>query len=235
MLAQASTAYLKWVPVQAPVSSGATCGNGTPFHFFVNRAIGTRKTLIYFEGGGACWQQRECLGKGKFSEVATNPNGVPANYFSQINLAAFGLVSPMIWRLSPLNRTVTQSWNLVYVPYCTGDVHTGNAVGVYGDQTPSSPLTYYHRGHVHAQQVAVADGRAVAPDGLGDQVAVPQDVGRHVAGAEQHRDLSALVGSGQLQVFQARRLGVLRLGRERVAHDQADHQGDDVSQHGGLR
>lgn len=154
MLAQASTAYLKWVPVQAPVASGATCGNGTPFHFFVNRAIGTRKTLIYFEGGGACWQQRECLGKGKFSEVATNPNGVPANYFSQINLAAFGLVSPMIWRLSPLNRTVTQSWNLVYVPYCTGDVHTGNAVGVYGDQTPSSPLSYFHRGHVNAQQVA---------------------------------------------------------------------------------
>jgi len=150
----ANTPYLKWSAVQAPVSSGASCGNGTPFHFFVNRSLFSRKTLVYFEGGGACWQQRECLGQGKFSEVATNPNGVPADYFSQLNLAAFGLVSPMITRFNPLNPSLTQSWNIVYVPYCTGDVHTGNAVGVYGDQTPSAPLTYYHRGHVNAQQVA---------------------------------------------------------------------------------
>ncbi|RYE72055.1 MAG: pectinacetylesterase, partial [Oxalobacteraceae bacterium] len=33
----AQAAYLKWEMVELPVSSGASCGNGTPYRFFVNR------------------------------------------------------------------------------------------------------------------------------------------------------------------------------------------------------
>lgn len=156
--AHATVQYNKWVSVAAPASTGAACGNGSVYHYFVNRAPNASKTLIYFEGGGACWGQHDCLGKGKFSEVATNPNGVPSNYLSQLNLAAFGMISPMIWRTSFLQKTVTQSWNLVYVPYCTGDVHIGNAVNVYKDEDPNKPLTYYHRGYRNVKEV----GRWVA-------------------------------------------------------------------------
>lgn len=158
LVGHAAVQFNRWVAVEAPASTGAACGNGSVYHYFVNRAPNTDKTLIYFEGGGACWGQHDCLGKGKFSEVATNPNGVPSNYLSQLNLAAFGMISPMIWRSSFLTKTVTQSWNLVYVPYCTGDVHTGSSVNVYKDEDPAKPLTYYHRGYANAKEV----GRWVA-------------------------------------------------------------------------
>ena len=87
-LAQAAVQYYKWTPVTLPVASGASCGNGTPARVFVNRTPMTTKTLVYFEGGGACWNQNSCLGKGKLTDVATNPNGVPENYLSQVNAAA---------------------------------------------------------------------------------------------------------------------------------------------------
>ena len=57
-------AYFKWETVELPASSGASCGNGTPYRFFVNRTPFTSKTVVIFEGGGACWDQNACLGKG---------------------------------------------------------------------------------------------------------------------------------------------------------------------------
>src|SRR3989344_4947004 len=138
-LAQAAVEYYKWTPVTLPVASGASCGNGTPARVFVNRTPMTTKTLVYFEGGGACWNQKSCQGKGKLSEVASNPNGVPENYFSQVNIAAFGMGTPLMTRTPLLGKIYTQSWNIVYVPYCTGDVHAGVSVQTYSD-ADSGPL-----------------------------------------------------------------------------------------------
>ena len=75
-LAQAAVQYYKWTPVTLPVASGASCGNGTPARVFVNRTPMTTKTLVYFEGGGACWNQNSCLGKGKLTEVATDTQNI---------------------------------------------------------------------------------------------------------------------------------------------------------------
>jgi len=35
---------------------------------------------------------------------------------------------------------------MVYLPYCTGDVHTGDRLAVYSDADPASPRTQFHRG-----------------------------------------------------------------------------------------
>lgn len=153
-LAQAAVEYYKWTPVTLPVASGASCGNGTPARVFVNRTPLTTKTLVYFEGGGACWNQKGCQGKGKLTEVASNPNGVPENYLSQVNLAAFGMSTPLITRTALLGKIFTQSWNLVYVPYCTGDVHTGASMQVYSDADAANPTTYYHRGYKNAKALS---------------------------------------------------------------------------------
>ena len=151
MLAQAAVEYYKWTPVTLPAASGASCGNGTPARVFVNRTPMTTKTLVYFEGGGACWNQNGCLGKGKLTEVASNPKGVPENYFSQVNLAGFGLSTPLITRTPLLGKIYTQNWNIVYVPYCTGDVHTGANVVTYNDADATKPTVYYHRGYKNAK------------------------------------------------------------------------------------
>ncbi|MCW7540385.1 pectinacetylesterase family protein [Aquabacterium sp. A7-Y] len=148
----ASAGYFQWDTVELPAASGASCGNGTPYRFFVNRTPFTSKTVIVFEGGGACWDQASCLGEGPLS--ATNPDGVPADYLQRLNTAAFGLVTPFTARLHPFDRISTQDWNIVYLPYCTGDVHTGHAVQVYSDRDPAQPRVQYHRGQANATGAA---------------------------------------------------------------------------------
>ena len=109
--ATAQAAYFQWEAVELPAASGASCGNGTPYRFFVNRTPFTSKTVVMFEGGGACWDQAAC--KGGTLLDAVNPDGIPANYMTDFNRQAhLGLVTPFTMRLHPLQSVQTQSWNL---------------------------------------------------------------------------------------------------------------------------
>jgi hypothetical protein len=108
---------------------------------------------VMFEGGGACWDQAAC--KGGTELDAVNPDGIPANYMTDWNRQAhLGLVTPFTMRLDPLQAVQTQSWNIVYVTYCTGDVHTGNKIATYDNVDPANPMVYYHRGATNAKAVA---------------------------------------------------------------------------------
>ncbi len=148
----AHAAYYKWEMIELPASSGATCGNGTPYRFFVNRTPLTSKTVVMYEGGGACWEKATCENKGGVQLSAVNPDGIPTNYMSDWDRQAhLGLVTPFTMRLHPLTAIQTQSWNIVYLTYCTGDVHTGNKVTTYSDETGS--IAWYHRGAVNAKAV----------------------------------------------------------------------------------
>ena len=151
--AAAQAGYFQWEAVELPAASGASCGNGTPYRFFVNRTPFTSKTVVMFEGGGACWDQAAC--KGGTLLDAVNPDGIPANYMTDFNRQAkLGLVTPFTMRLHPLQSVQTQGWNIIYLTYCTGDVHTGNKVAVYDNVDPAQPLSYFHRGAINAKAVA---------------------------------------------------------------------------------
>jgi hypothetical protein len=146
----ASAGYFQWETVELPVSSGASCGNGTPYRFFVNRTPLSKDVVMVYEGGGACWDQKACLGEGKLA--ATNPDGVPPDYMKSINVA-FGLVTPFNARNSP-QAVQTQGWNMVFLPYCTGDVHSGSKVTVYADAYPDRPRVQYHAGAANIEAAA---------------------------------------------------------------------------------
>lgn len=141
--------YFSWQTVELPASSGASCGNGTPYRFFVNRTPLTNRTIVVYEGGGACWDQKACLGGGLLS--ASNPDGVPANYMSAL---PHQLSTPFTARINPIQAVRTQGWNIVFVPYCTGDVHTGNGAALYADADATKPLAYFHRGAVNSEGLA---------------------------------------------------------------------------------
>lgn len=148
----AQAAYFKWETIELPASSGASCGNGSPYRFFVNRTPFTTKTVVMFEGGGACWEKGTCENKTGSILNAVNPDGIPSNYMTDWNRQAhLGLVTPFTARIDPLTSTQTQSWNIVYATYCTGDVHAGNKVTTYSDSTGS--VAWYHRGVVNAKAV----------------------------------------------------------------------------------
>lgn len=138
-------AYYQWQTVKLAPSTGAVCGNGSQYKFFVNRVPNTRNTIIYMEGGGACWDYPSCSGQGGV-RGARNPNGVPDDYMSLLNPAS-SLVSPFVVRVHPWSSVKTQNWNMVYVPYCTGDVYTGDKVAVYNDPSgQNAPLVWHHNG-----------------------------------------------------------------------------------------
>ena len=158
--------YFQWDMVELPSDTGAACGNGTPYRFFVNRTPDSTNLAIVYEGGGACWDQKACLGGGALS--AANPNGIAPDYMTNFaTQAALGLVTPFTARNDPFQAVQTQSWNIVYVPYCTGDVHTGSKVVVYADADPANPRVEYHRGQANIRATA---------KWLRDNLGQPQDL-----------------------------------------------------------
>lgn len=147
----ASAGYFQWETVELPPESGAACGDGSPYRFFVNRTPLNKDLAVVYQGGGACWDQKACLGEGPLS--ATNPNGVPPDYMQSLDVV-YGLVTPFSARNHPAQAVQTQSWNMVFLPYCTGDVHAGSQITVYDDAYPETPRVQYHRGQANVAAAA---------------------------------------------------------------------------------
>lgn len=153
--------YDNWQQVDVPVSTGAMCGNGSPYKFYVYRVPDTNNTLMYFEGGGACWDYASCSGQAGV-RGARNINGIPDGYVQNVNLLDFenatnlgtAAASPLIYTFHPYNRFKTGQWNLVYVPYCTGDIYIGDKTQVYEDPAGQAPdLVWHHNGLRNVQAV----------------------------------------------------------------------------------
>ncbi|MEL6359863.1 MAG: pectin acetylesterase-family hydrolase [Pseudomonadota bacterium] len=146
--------YYKWQTVQLHPTTGAMCSNGSPYKFFINRVPTTRNTVFYFEGGGACWDYPGCTGADGVRS-ARNRDGIPDDYVGA-GSPETDLVSPFIFRLHPYTRAKTQDWNLVYVPYCTGDVYSGDELGVYTDEGGSGETIMFRHNGVKNVRAAVA-------------------------------------------------------------------------------
>jgi hypothetical protein len=99
--------------------------------------------MIMLEPGGACWDYDGCAGKTELG--AAHPDGIPDDLMTPAGQSAN--ISPLIRR--DLDAP-TADFNLVFVPYCTGDVHTGNNVITYKDPEGVGPdLEFHHAGHTN--------------------------------------------------------------------------------------
>jgi hypothetical protein len=114
-----------------------TCGNGGPWVFFAKRGS-VNKTVMYYQGGGACWSYLTCTLP--TYKTSTGPGDNPANASSGFA----DLEDPQ----NPFG-----DWNAVFVPYCTGDVHWGDAVVDHeqGQGANHRKVTIRHKGYVNAQ------------------------------------------------------------------------------------
>lgn len=153
-----------WRAVPIP---GGTCSDGSEYKIFVNYAKDratreSNRVVVFFEPGGACWDYESCSGDAGI-RGASNPNGIPDNHMSilaMLNPFASGgspnaLISPIIWASNPIDRVQTSEWNRVFIPYCTGDVFSGNTVAVYEDPSGQNPpLTFHHKGVVNVELAA---------------------------------------------------------------------------------
>ncbi len=69
------------------------------------------KLAIFFDGGGACWDPNTCLLAPTYDSEIDKPEAV----------AAFGGIGKVSER-NPIN-----DYTQVFIPYCTGDLHTGSS------------------------------------------------------------------------------------------------------------
>jgi len=136
-----------WQRVELP---GTVCSNGSQYRFWYYDAPSSNNLLISFEGGGACWDYPSCSGQIGILGAA-NPNGIPTDYITQFKAQ---YVSPLVngadpgIPLRPKQNIATNGWDVVYMPYCTGDVHVGNRVVTYTDPAGvNPPIVFRHAGY----------------------------------------------------------------------------------------
>jgi hypothetical protein len=136
-----------WQQIELP---GAICGNGSQYRFYVYDSPTSTNLLLYFEGGGACWDYATCSGQAGLLGAA-HPNGIPNDYIHEFQPQ---YVSPLVngadpgIPLRPKKDIATKGYDVVYMPYCTGDVHVGNNVVTYFDPAGQQPpITWRHVGY----------------------------------------------------------------------------------------
>ncbi|MEM9691770.1 MAG: pectin acetylesterase-family hydrolase, partial [Myxococcota bacterium] len=152
-----------WNTVQVPAGR---CSDGSPYKVFVMpaedpavRASG--ELVVFLEPGGACWDYPSCTGQAGIRGAA-NPNGIPDNFMSIVDFldpnteggSVNPLISPLLYNASAIgiepNRVQTDRWNKVFMPYCTGDVHSGNQITRYSDPEGVGPdIDFFHYGAVN--------------------------------------------------------------------------------------
>lgn len=121
-----------------PMTS-TTCADGSPAAIAIDRAPTASSDLfVYFEGGGACWDENTCFTLKSAVHVDT-----------PYDLAAFqaelpGLSSSPIFNRSDATNPFKDA-TYVFVPYCTADLHAGARVATYGAHT------VHHAGHTNTQ------------------------------------------------------------------------------------
>lgn len=134
------SAYDTWIGYQLP---GVVCGNNTPYKFVTSDK--SDNLAVVFEPGGACWDYDSCAGKNGIRGAA-NPDGVKDTHY---DIASF--ISPFMSRVD--DTSPSMNWNYVWVPYCTGDVHTGATTITYPSTDSDPDSEFHHDGHAAVQEV----------------------------------------------------------------------------------
>lgn len=117
-----------WTFVAFPESR---CAYGTSTGIGINPHPGATTLLVFLEGGGACSNATDCY----TSPAAAHLSGYDATTFG------VGPSRPAI--LTRVAQNPLAEASMVFVPYCTGDLHSGSAV-VDFDVGGTTRHTYFH-------------------------------------------------------------------------------------------
>lgn len=120
-------AVIAWETIDAPAD--CMCADGSPFSYHVREADPT-KVMFFLEGGGACFTGAMCAPDSTTYKKVIDP--APGEGATGI----FDFDNP---------DNPFADYSFVYVPYCTGDVHSGNTTKDYGDG-----VVVQHKGFINA-------------------------------------------------------------------------------------
>lgn len=152
VIALAQTAVIEDMPNRTELEEGwntlypggdTICSYGTEYSFHVYPAD-SADVMIFFNGGGACWFSQSCS--------PASPTFIPfADLDHNVPTARSGIFDFD----NPENPFV--NYNIIFVPYCTGDVHLGNNVMTYELPGTASEetqeFTLFHNGYNNSMAV----------------------------------------------------------------------------------
>lgn len=119
------------------------CSDGSPYRFLA-RPGAADKLLVYFQGGGSCWDGLTC-------DTDLEPVPYTVNLDELDPARAHGIFA------FDLAENPFREHSVVVAPYCSADVHIGDRVATY--QAPNVPgheahaVEIQHRGFVNSQAV----------------------------------------------------------------------------------
>jgi hypothetical protein len=125
---------------QITPGGATTCGYGAPYSFYYREGAG-EDLLINFQGGGMCWNAQTCNQSTITFDHFINP-GDPSD-----NPALFPVG---ITDFSTMENPFVNH-DMVYVNYCTGDMHTGTATRGYDFE--GTWFEVRHHGYTNASTV----------------------------------------------------------------------------------
>lgn len=115
-------------------------GADPAFRFWAKR--GTANGLVvYFDGGGACWNDATCSAP----TLLTTPDDAETYYKAELLPRDNPNHMQGIFDLSD-QRNPVRDWSFVFVPYCTGDVHSGSHTASYTNPQTHEAFSIEHRG-----------------------------------------------------------------------------------------
>jgi hypothetical protein len=121
-----------------PSTGEQRCHAGRRDFSFFARLGDPGRLLVFFDGGGACWDANNCI--------------VDPTYDREVNETAEALGrADGIFDLKN-RRNPFADWTMVFIPYCTGDAHWGSRDTSYVDEqgilasTPGGSVVIHHRG-----------------------------------------------------------------------------------------
>lgn len=124
---------------------GTKCADGSETGYGISTYPNAKETVLFFEGGGACWDAATCYQENLATFVTS---GFKKDSFEQDALPTLTTNRTITLR----NETVKNPYrkaNYVYIPYCTGDIHGGNSVQNYA----GANRTTYHHGFLNGIRI----------------------------------------------------------------------------------
>lgn len=102
------------------------------FSFFVKGGT-VNNLVIFFDGGGACWDSNNCLYYPTYTMEVTETVDLLSGAGGIFDLR------------NPTNPNPFKDWSFVFIPYCTGDIHVGSSDHEYPGPSGQN-ITIHHRG-----------------------------------------------------------------------------------------
>ena len=119
-------------------SEPAVCSNGSGYKHFFHEGT-SPNLLVFFSGGGACWDEVSCSLP---TDVSTLKGGFYYPEVFDIETLDIGILD-----LANIDNPF-EDWDIIFIPYCTGDLHLGNRSTSYYSNEKVVPINYNGQANV---------------------------------------------------------------------------------------